>query len=231
LPAGRIPAGVTPAKLAASILSADFARLGEQVKAVEPYADSIHVDIMDAHFVPPLTVGPVVVESVRPITDLPLHCHLMVSRPRDLFEDLAKAGTNMVTPHYEVVFEPQETAAHARELGMQVGMAVNPETRVEALFPYLDLLDNVIVMTLSRTGWAGQPFEDSNLPKIEAVRKEIDRRGLQVDVEVDGGINEESAGRCLAAGATVLAAASSIFKAADPAAAAKRLRGVAGGAS
>jgi ribulose-phosphate 3-epimerase len=222
---------VTPAKLAASILSADFARLGEQVKAVEPYADSIHVDIMDAHFVPPLTVGPVVVESVRPITDLPLHCHLMVSRPRDLFEDLAKAGTNMVTPHYEVVFEPQETAGHARELGMQVGMAVNPETRVEVLFPYLDLLDNVIVMTLSRTGWAGQPFEDSNLPKIEAVRKEIDRRGLQVDVEVDGGINEESAGRCLAAGATVLAAASSIFKAADPAAAAQRLRGVAGGAS
>jgi ribulose-phosphate 3-epimerase len=173
----------------------------------------------------------VVVESVRPITDLPLHCHLMVSRPRDLFEDLAKAGTNMVTPHYEVVFEPQETASHARELGMQMGMAVNPETRVEVLFPYLDLLDNVIVMTLSRTGWAGQPFEDSNLPKIEAIRKEIDRRGLQVDVEVDGGINEESAGRCLAAGATVLAAASSIFKAADPAAAAQRLRGVAGGAS
>ena len=222
---------MTPAKLAASILSADFARLGEQVKAVEPYADSIHVDIMDAHFVPPLTVGPVVVESVRPITDLPLHCHLMVSRPRDLFEDLAKAGTNMVTPHYEVVFEPQETAGHARELGMQVGMAVNPETRVEVLFPYLDLLDNVIVMTLSRTGWAGQPFEDSNLPKIETIRKEIDRRGLQVDVEVDGGINEESAGRCLAAGATVLAAASSIFKSADPAAAAQRLRGVAGGAS
>jgi ribulose-phosphate 3-epimerase len=222
---------VTPAKLAASILSADFARLGEQVKAVEPYADSIHVDIMDAHFVPPLTVGPVVVESVRPITDLPLHCHLMVSRPRDLFEDLAKAGTNMVTPHYEVVFEPQETASHARELGMQMGMAVNPETRVEVLFPYLDLLDNVIVMTLSRTGWAGQPFEDSNLPKIETIRKEIDRRGLQVDVEVDGGINEESAGRCLAAGAIVRAAASSIFKAADPAAAAQRLRGVAGGAS
>jgi ribulose-phosphate 3-epimerase len=222
---------VTPAKLAASILSADFARLGEQVKAVEPYADSIHVDIMDAHFVPPLTVGPVVVESVRPITDLPLHCHLMVSRPRDLFEDLAKAGTDMVTPHYEAVFEPEETAAHARELGMRVGMAVNPETRVEVLFPYLDILDNVIVMTLSRTGWAGQPFEDSNLPKIEAVRAEIDRRGLRVDVEVDGGINEESAGRCVAAGATVLAAASSIFKAADPAAAAQRLRGVAGGSS
>lgn len=220
---------MSPAKLAASILSADFARLGEQVKQVEPYADSIHVDIMDAHFVPPLTVGPVVVESVRPVTDLPLHCHLMVSRPRDLFEDLARAGTDMVTSHYEAVFDPQDTAAHARDLGMRVGMAVNPETRVEVLFPYLDQLDNVIVMTLARTGWAGQPFEDSNLPKIESLREEIDRRGLPVDVEVDGGINEDSARRCIAAGATVLAAASSIFRTGDPGEAARRLREVAGG--
>jgi ribulose-phosphate 3-epimerase len=217
---------VTLAKLAASILSADFSRLGEQVKAVEPYADMIHVDVMDAHFVPPLTVGPVVVESLRPVTDLPLHCHLMVARPRDLFEDLAKAGTDMVTAHYEAVFEPEAMAAEARGLGMRVGMAVNPETRVEVLFPYLDVLDNVIVMTLARTGWAGQPFEDSNLPKIEVLRTEIDRRGLEVDVEVDGGINEESARRCVEAGATVLAAASSVFRAPDPAEAARRLRAV-----
>jgi ribulose-phosphate 3-epimerase len=217
---------VTLAKLAASILSADFSRLGEQVKAVEPYADMIHVDVMDAHFVPPLTVGPVVVESLRPVTDLPLHCHLMVDRPRDLFEDLAKAGTDMVTSHYEAVFEPQAMAAEARDLGMRVGMAVNPETRVEVLFPHLDVLDNVIVMTLARTGWAGTPFEDSNLPKIEALRKEIDRRGLAVDVEADGGINEESGRRCVEAGATVLAAASSVFKASDPAEAARRLRAI-----
>ena len=220
---------MSPVKLAASILSADFARLGEQVKQVERYADSIHVDMMDAHFVPPLTVGPVVVESVRPVTDLPLHCHLMVSRPRDLFEELAKAGADMVTSHYEAVFDPEANAAHARDLGMRVGMAINPETRPEVLFPHLERLDNVIVMTLARTGWAGQPFEDSNLPKIEALRTEIERRGLDVDVEVDGGINEESAGRCIAAGATVLAAASSIFKAGDPADAARRLKEVAGG--
>src|SRR5215218_109126 len=94
---GALESRPMPAKLAASILSADFARLGDQVKAVEPFADMIHVDVMDAHFVPPLTVGPVVVESLRPVTDLPLHCHLMVARPRDLFEDLAKAGTDMVT--------------------------------------------------------------------------------------------------------------------------------------
>jgi ribulose-phosphate 3-epimerase len=193
------------------------------------YADSIHVDIMDAHFVPPLTVGPVVVESVRPVTDLPLHCHLMVSRPRDLFNDLAEAGTDMVTSHYEATFDPEETVAHARELGMRAGIAINPETRAEVVFPYLDHLDNVIVMTLARTGWAGQPFEDSNLPKIESLRKEIDRRGLEVDVEVDGGINEDSARKCIAAGATVLAAASSIFKAGDPGDAARRLREVARG--
>ena len=222
---------MSPVKLAASILSADFARLGEQVKEVERYADSIHVDIMDAHFVPPLTVGPVVVESVRPVTDLPLHCHLMVSRPRDLFEELATAGTDMVTSHYEAEFDPQRNAARARELGMQVGLAINPETRPEVLFPHLERVDNVIVMTLARTGWAGQPFEDSNLPKIEALRTEIDRQGLQVDVEVDGGINEESAPRCIAAGATVLAAASSIFKAGDPGDAARRLKEVAGGAT
>jgi ribulose-phosphate 3-epimerase len=103
-------------------------------------------------------------------------------------------------------------------------MAVNPETRAEVLFPYLDLLDNVIVMTLARTGWAGQPFEDSNLAKIESLRKEIDRRGLPVDVEADGGINEESGRRCVDAGATVLAAASSIFKRDDPAGAARGLK-------
>jgi ribulose-phosphate 3-epimerase len=217
---------VSPGKLAASILSADFARLGEQVKAVERYADMIHVDVMDAHFVPPLTVGPVVVESLRPVTDLPLHCHLMVSRPRDLFEDLAKAGTDMVTTHYEAVFDAEDVAASARDLGMRVGMAINPETRGEVLFPYLELVDNVIVMTLGRTGWAGQRFEDSNLAKIEALRREIDRRGLHVDVEADGGINEESGRRCVAAGATVLAAASSIFRRDDPGDAARRLKAV-----
>lgn len=214
---------MTPGKLAASILSADFARLGEQVKAVEPFADMIHVDVMDAHFVPPLTVGPVVVESLRPVTGLPLHCHLMVARPRDLFEDLAKAGTDMISFHHEAVFDTEDVVAAARSLDLRAGMAVNPETRAEAVFPYLDLVDNVIVMTLARTGWAGQPFEDSNLAKIEALRAEIDRRGLAVDIEADGGINEESGRRCVEAGATVLAAASSIFKNDDPAGAARRL--------
>ncbi|HJV04929.1 MAG TPA: ribulose-phosphate 3-epimerase [Actinomycetota bacterium] len=212
-----------PAKVAASILAADFARLGEQVKAVEPWADMIHVDMMDAHFVPPLTIGPVVVESLRPVTDRPLHAHLMVERPQDLLEPLVEAGTDQVTFHAEASADAPKLLARIREHGLRAGMAVNPETPVDAVFPHLEDLDNVIVMTLERTGWAGQPFQESSLPKIEAVRREIDRRGLTVDVEVDGGIDERSGARCLAAGATVLAAASSVFRAGDPAEAARRL--------
>lgn len=216
------------AKLAASILSADFARLGEQVKSVEPYADMIHVDVMDAHFVAPLSVGPVVVESLRPVTDLPLHCHLMVERPEALFDDFAAAGTDMVTCHLEAVPDPASMIAGGRARGMRVGLAVNPDTPVEDVFPHLEGLDNLIVMSV-QPGWAGQGFLESALPKVEVARKEIERRGLSVDVEVDGGINEETGRRCVAAGATVLAAASSIFKAEDPAEAARRLAAVARG--
>jgi ribulose-phosphate 3-epimerase len=214
-------------KVAASILSADFAYLAEQVKLVEGQVDLIHVDAMDAHFVPPLSVGPVVVESLRRVTSLPLHCHLMVERPADLFEDFAKAGADIVTAHMEAIDDPGKTIRHAEELGMRAGLALNPATPAEGLFPHLEQLDRVIVMTLFKTGWAGQPFNEATLPKIEAVRSEIDRQGLEVEVEVDGGINEESAPRCMAAGATILAAASSIFKAADPGAAAHRLADIA----
>jgi ribulose-phosphate 3-epimerase len=210
-------------RLAASILSADFARLGEQVKAVEPHADIIHVDVMDAHFVPPLTIGPVVVESLRPVTDRTLHAHLMVEAPEGLFEDFASAGTDIVTFHLEAASDPREVVRLAGKHGMAAGIALNPESEVESLFPFLDGLDNVIVMTLYRTGWAGQPFNEAMLPKVESVRREIDRRGLTVDVVVDGGVDEESGRRCLAAGATVLAAASSVFGAPDPAEAARRL--------
>lgn len=210
------------AKLAASILSADFAHLGDQVKLVEPYADMVHVDVMDAHFVPPLTIGPVVVESLRPVSALPLHCHLMIERPAVLFDDFAKAGTDMVTFHLEAASDPETVIAEARARGMRAGIAVNPDTPVENVFDYLDRIDNLIVMSV-RPGWAGQDFMEEVLPKVEAARAEIDRRGVAVDVEVDGGINEESGRRCLEAGATVLAVASSIFKAADPADAARRL--------
>jgi ribulose-phosphate 3-epimerase len=217
-----------PAKVAASILSADFAHLADQIKLVEPHADLIHIDAMDAHFVPPLSVGPVVVAAVRRVTDLPLHCHLMLERPEALFADFADAGADIVTCHTEAVGDAEAAVRRAFALGMKAGLAVNPDTAMEGVFPHLDLLDRVLVMSV-RPGWAGQPFLDEALPKIESVRREIERRGLKVEVEVDGGITDETAPRCLAAGATVLAAASSIFKAADPGAATRRLAALAGG--
>jgi ribulose-phosphate 3-epimerase len=214
-------------RVAASILSADFAYLAEQIKLVEPHVELIHIDAMDAHFVPPLSVGPVVVESVRKVTGLPLHCHLMVDRPLDLLKDFADAGADIVTVHREAVDDPAKVIEQAGALGMRSGLAVNPETPVEETFPYLETLDRVLVMSVN-PGWAGQAFLDDALPKIERARREIDRHGLPVEIEVDGGINEQSGPRCLAAGATVLAAASSIFKAPDPAAAARRLAAITG---
>jgi ribulose-phosphate 3-epimerase len=215
-------------KVAASILSADFARLGDQVKLVEPHAHLIHIDAMDAHFVPPLSVGPVVVEAIRRVTDLPLHCHLMVDQPERLMKDFAEAGADIVTCHFEAVENPASLIRQADALGIRAGLAVNPDTPVETLFPHLETLDRVLVMSVN-PGWAGQKFLDEALPKIEAARKEIDRLGLSVEIEVDGGIDQSTGPRCIAAGATVLAAASSIFKAEDPAEATRRLAEAAAG--
>jgi ribulose-phosphate 3-epimerase len=212
-------------KVAASILSADFAHLAHQVKMVEPHVELIHIDAMDAHFVPPLTVGPVIVESLRRVTSLPLHCHLMVDRPEALLEDFAAAGADIVTCHLEALPDPDAVVRKATDLGMRAGLAVNPDTPVQGLFPHLDALDRVLVMSV-QPGWAGQGFLEEALPKIESARAEIDRRGLRVEVEVDGGVNEETAPRCVAAGATVLAAASSIFRASDPEEAARRLAAI-----
>jgi ribulose-phosphate 3-epimerase len=214
-------------KIAASILSADFGYLAEQVKLVEQHVELIHVDAMDAHFVPPLSIGPVVVESLRKVTGLPLHCHLQVEHPERLFEDFATAGADIVTCHVEAVQEPEKAVERARELGMRAGLAVSPSTRVQEVFPHLGQLDRVVVMSVE-PGWAGQDFMDGALAKIEAVRTEIERQGLTVEIEVDGGINEETGSRCLAAGATVLAAASSIFKVSDPGDAARRLASLRG---
>lgn len=217
-----------PAILAASILSADFAHLADQVKLVEEHADLLHVDVMDAHFVPVLSIGPVVVESLRRVTSSPLHCHLMVERPSVLLEGFADAGADIVTAHVESDVQEEAFVERAATLGMRAGLAVSPDTPVDRVFPHLERLDRVLVMSV-RPGWSGQDFMEGALPKIEAARREIDRRGLKVDVEVDGGIDETTASRCVAAGATVVAAASSIFKAADPADASRRLASVARG--
>jgi ribulose-phosphate 3-epimerase len=216
-------------KLSASILSADFSRLGEQVKLVEPYAEVIHIDVMDAHFVPPLTIGPVVVASLRPVTDRVLHGHLMVEAPEALFDELAECGMDVVSFHVEAVEDPAPVIRKARGAGLGVGMTVNPETPAELIFPHLEELDDVMVMSV-HPGWAGQAFIPESIPKIAGVRAELDRNGLQCDLEIDGGVKLENAKRCVDAGATVLVAASAIFRAPDIAAAASELAQIASAA-
>jgi ribulose-phosphate 3-epimerase len=217
------------AKLAASILSADLARLAEEVKLVEPYVELIHVDVMDAHFVPPLTIGPPVIAGLRRHTALPLHAHLQVESPEGLFEGLAEAGTDAVAFHVEAVDDPAPVIRKAAGTGVRVGLALGPPTPFALAAPHLDELDDLIVLTV-HPGWAGQPFQPDALEKVEAARNEIDRRGLDVDVHVDGGVSARTVRRCVDAGADVVVAASAIFGAADPADAAQELSGLAGGA-
>jgi ribulose-phosphate 3-epimerase len=215
-------------KLSASILSADYADLADQVKLVEPFADVIHVDVMDAHFVPRLTIGAVVVASLRPHTDRILHGHLMVEAPEGLFEDLAEAGLDMVSFHAEAVGDPGPVIAKARGVGMGVGITMNMETPVETVFSYLEDLDDVMLMSI-KPGWSGQPLDPGVLPRLESVRSEIDRRGLPTDLEIDGGVKLDNAKRCVNAGASVLIAASAIFQAPDIVAAARDLKAIAEG--
>jgi ribulose-phosphate 3-epimerase len=214
--------------LSASILSADFAHLADQVKLVEPYAEVIHIDVMDAHFVPPLTIGPVVVASLRPVTGRVFHGHLMVEGPEGLFDDLAEAGLDVVSFHHEAVADPAPVIAKARGTGMRVGMTLNMETPVDAIFPYLDELDDVMLMSI-KPGWSGQVLDPEVYPRLESVRAEVDRRGLATAVELDGGVKVDNAQRAIDAGATVLVAASAIFQAPDPAAAARELAAIARG--
>lgn len=216
-------------KLAASILAADLAHLADEVKAVEGAADIIHVDIMDGHFVPPIALGTVVVASLRPCTELTLHGHLMVEAPESYFEELADAGLDVVSFHHEAVGDPEPAVAKARAAGMRTGITVNLETRVEAVFPTLDHVDDVMVMSI-RPGWSGQELNPDVFPRIEAIRREVDRRGLGIDVEIDGGVKVDNAQRAIDAGANVLVAASGIYRSDDPGAAARTLAEIARGA-
>ncbi len=212
-------------KLSASILSADLANLADQVKLVHEHADVIHVDVMDAHFVPPLTIGPIVVAGLRSHTDRRLHGHLMVEAPEGLLDELAEAGMDVVSFHIEAVADPTPVIAKARGTGMGVGLTVSPETPIETVYPYLEEIDDVMVMSV-HPGRAGQPFIPEALPKLEAVRAELERRGLGADVEVDGGVKLDNARRCVDAGANVLVAAAAIFQAPDIAAAARDLKAI-----
>jgi ribulose-phosphate 3-epimerase len=213
-------------KLAASVLSADLAHLADEVKLVEPYADIIHIDIMDGHFVPPIALGTVFVASLRPWTDRVLHGHLMVDAPESYFEELADAGLDVVSFHHEAVDDPGSAIAKARAVGLRAGVTLNLETPVESAFPYLEKVDDLMLMSI-RPGWSGQELDPAVYPRVEAVREEADRRGLSIDIEVDGGVKVENAQRAIDAGATVLVSASGIFQAPDSVEAARTLAEIA----
>jgi ribulose-phosphate 3-epimerase len=198
-------------KVAPSILSADFGRLAEEVRAVEAAgADVIHVDVMDGRFVPNITIGPLVVRAVRAATELPLDVHLMIVEPERYVEDFARAGADLISVHLEASPHLHRTIQHIRGLGKKASVAVNPHTSLEGLDVVLPDLDMVLLMTVN-PGFGGQRFIESVVPKIEALRATIDRRGLATDLEVDGGIAPDTVARVVGAGANVLVAGSAIF--------------------
>ena len=210
--------------IAPSILSADFARLGEEVARVEKAgADWVHVDVMDGHFVPNITIGPVVVKWLKKHTALPLDCHLMIENPEKYIPAFAKSGAWLITVHLEACKDPAQVLKLIKDSGCRAGMSVRPKTPIETLAPYLKDLDLVLIMTVE-PGFGGQEFMPDMMPKVEWLRKELSRTGKECFIEVDGGINAETAARTVRAGADALVAGNAIFGATDPAAALQNLR-------
>jgi ribulose-phosphate 3-epimerase len=212
-------------KLAPSILSADFAQLGAEVDRVAAEADLLHVDVMDGHFVPNLTIGPPVVEALRKHTELFLDCHLMVDNPQVLLADFADAGADRCIVHVELG-DPRPLFDELRERNVGVGIVLNPETPVDSVLPYLADVDLVLVMSV-HPGWGGQQFIADVLDKVRVLRAEIDDQRLAVEIEIDGGINVDTAPLAARAGVDILVAGSAVFHAADPLAAARDIRAAA----
>ena len=209
-------------RIAPSLLSADFGNLAEAVGEVASETDWLHVDIMDAHFVPNLTIGPPVVKSLRKHTGVFFDCHLMMTSPGDYLQAFRQAGADGCTVHVEVG-DTTELLAEAKRLGLRAGLAVNPETPYEAVDPFLDQADLILCMTV-HPGFGGQSFIEDVLPKVARVRAELDRRGLSAELEVDGGIDEETAPTVVRAGARVLVAGSAVFDTPAPWEAVRRIR-------
>jgi len=198
-------------KLAPSILSADFSRLGEQVtEATEAGADYIHVDVMDGHFVPQITIGAPVVAAIRRWTNLPLDVHLMIEAPEQQIGQFAEAGADIITVHIETCPHIRQVVQAIKKLGVKAGVSLNPGTPIKTLREVLPSVDLVLVMTVN-PGFGGQPFIEAMLDKIARLRAELDKKGLAAELEVDGGINAEVAPRVVRAGARVLVAGAAVF--------------------
>ncbi|MBT2598756.1 MULTISPECIES: ribulose-phosphate 3-epimerase [Oceanobacillus] len=202
-------------KIAPSILSADFAKLGEEIKEVEDAgADYIHVDVMDGHFVPNITIGPLVVEAIRPITNLPLDVHLMIKNPDAYISAFAEAGASIITVHQEACLHLHRTLQLIRSYGVKPGVVINPATPVETIKPILTEVDLILIMTVN-PGFGGQSFIQETTSKIKQLADWRKEYKLSYEIEVDGGVNEKTAGICTASGADVLVAGSAIFNKED----------------
>ncbi|GEC88281.1 MULTISPECIES: ribulose-phosphate 3-epimerase [Brevibacillus] len=213
-------------KIAPSILSADFARLGEEILDVEKGgADWIHVDVMDGHFVPNITIGPLIVEAIRPVTKLPLDVHLMIEEPDRYIPQFAKSGADWITVHQEACRHLHRTLHLIKEQGVKAGVVLNPATPISTIEPVLADLDMVLLMTVN-PGFGGQKFIHSVVPKVAQLRQMLNERGLgHVEIEIDGGVNAQTARLCEEAGATVLVAGSAVFNQADRGQAIAAIRG------
>jgi ribulose-phosphate 3-epimerase len=216
-------------KIAPSILSADFARLGEEVRAIEAAgADWVHVDVMDGHFVPNLTIGPMVVKALRPHTGLPMDVHLMISPVDGFLDSFAEAGADIITVHPEAGPHVHRSVQRIKALGKMAGVSLNPATPAKMLDYLIDSIDLVLVMSVN-PGFGGQSFIDGQLRKIEAIRQMIEKSGRDIRLEVDGGIDAVTAPRAIAAGADVLVAGTATFKG-GPSAYAANIAGLRAGA-
>jgi ribulose-phosphate 3-epimerase len=212
-------------KIAPSILSADFARLGEEIKDVEQGgADYIHVDVMDGHFVPNITIGPLIVEAIRPITKLPLDVHLMIENPDQYVEAFAKAGADYITVHVEACQHLHRTIQNIKAHGIKAGVVLNPATPVDMIQHIIGDIDMVLLMSVN-PGFGGQKFIPEVLPKIKQVKEMADSKGLNIEIEIDGGVNAETAKQCIEAGANVLVAGSAVYNQSNRKEAIEALRG------
>ncbi|MEH7515014.1 ribulose-phosphate 3-epimerase [Gottfriedia acidiceleris] len=212
-------------KIAPSILSANFAKLGEEILDVERGgADYIHVDVMDGHFVPNITIGPLIVEAIRPVTKLPLDVHLMIEKPDQYIEQFVKAGADIITVHVEACTHLHRTIQTIKSFGIKAGVVLNPATPVSSIEQIIDDVDMVLLMTVN-PGFGGQKFIHSVVPKIKQVANLIKERNLTVEIEIDGGVDEHTAKLCIEAGATVLVAGSAVYNKEDRKEAIAKIRG------